>query len=158
MEQRNEKNNWIFALIGSFPCVFDIAHLLVTTFFFQHPLFYHLIYYFFSVGQSTSQLVKESSVNNFDPLIRRNICKKLDLKDPLGKDYRELAAHFKIPNEDIRTISQNSDPTDKVLQRLGHNPKITIAKLREVLVTMGRDDCVEIIDQSPQSGMYRYFI
>ena len=98
------------------------------------------------------------SVNDLDPLVRRKICKKLDLKHPLGADYRELAEHFMIPNEDIRTISQNSDPTDKVLEWLGHNPKNVIAKLRQVLVAMKRDDCVEIIDQSPQSGMFRYFI
>ena len=91
-------------------------------------------------------------------MVRRKICKKLDLKHPLGTDYRELADHFKIPNEDIRTISQKSDPTDKLLEWLGHNPKNTIAKLRQVLVAMKRDDCVEIIDQSPQSGMFRYFI
>ena len=66
-------------------------------------------------------------------MVRRKICKKLDLKHPLGTDYRELADHFKIPNEDIRTISENSDPTDKLLERLWDNPKNTIAKLREVL-------------------------
>ena len=158
MEQGNEKNNWIFALIGSFPCVFDIAPLLVTTSFFSASLILSFNPFFFSVGQSTSQLTKDLSVNDLEWSVRRKICQKLDLKDTLGKDYRELPARFNIPNEDIRTISQNSDPTDKVLQRLGYDPKITIAKLREVLVTMGRDDCVEIIDQSPQSGMYRYFI
>ena len=154
MEQGSAKNNnWIFALVGSFPCVLDIAHLLVTTFFFQHPLFYRLFFFSFSVGQNTSQLAKELSVNDLDPLVRRKICKKLDLKHPLGGDYCELADHFKIPNEDIRTISEKSDPTDKLLEWLGHNAENTIAKLRQVLVAMKRDDCVEIIDQSPQSGM-----
>ena len=69
--------------------------------FFQHPLFYRLIFFSFSVGQNTSQLCKESSVNDLDRLVRRKICKKLDVKHPLGTDYREVADHFKIPNEDI---------------------------------------------------------
>ena len=97
--------------------------------FSQHPLFYRLIFFFFL----SQGIPKEFLVNYLDRLVRRKICKKLDLKHPLGTDYRELADHFKIPNEDIRTISENSDPTDKLLERLWDNPKNTIAKLREVL-------------------------
>ena len=87
-------------------------------------------------------------------MVRQAICKKLDLKHPLGKDYHELAARFDMPTEDIRTISEGPDPTDNVLKCVGYNPKNTVAKLLEVLKTMGRDDCVEIIDAS----MYRYFV
>ena len=72
----------------------------------------------------------------------------------MSKNYRELAARFGIPHEDILTISQNPNLTDDVLVRIGHNPKNTIAQLREELKAMGRDDCVEIID----SSMSRYFI
>ena len=72
----------------------------------------------------------------------------------MKNDYRGLAARFEIPHQDIRRISQSPNPTDNVLERIGHNPKNTISKLRNILKTMRRDDCVDIID----SSMYRYFI
>ena len=99
-------------------------------------------------------LVGQQSVSDLNSSVRLEICKKLNLKNVLKNDYRGLAAHFEIYYQDILTISQSSDPTDNVLVRIGHNPKNTIAQLREKLKTMGRDDCVNIID----SGMYRYFI
>ena len=60
--------------------------------------------------------------------------------------------------EDIRTVSEYSYPTDKVLKWMECNPHNTITKLRMVLENMGRGDCVSIIDQGPQSGMYRCFV
>ena len=97
------------------------------------------------------------SVNDLHPLLRQKICKKLDIKHPTGGAYRELAAYFDMPNDDIIAISQNPDPTDNVLQWVGRNPKNTIAKLRKVLKAMGRKDCVNIIDEDPPSGK-RYFM
>ena len=60
--------------------------------------------------------------------------------------------------QDIQTISQKPNPTDNVLAWMGRRRINTIAMLRMVLVTMERDDCVKIIDESLQSGMYCYFI
>ena len=105
----------------------------------------------------TNQFAEISSISHLDPLARIRICRKLDIKHPVCGDYRELAAHFDMPNTDIIVISQNPDPTDNVLHTIQRNPKNTIAKLRQVLVIMGRDDCVMIIDES-LLGMYSYYI
>ena len=112
-----------------------------------------------SVGQSTSQLAKEScTVNGLHPLLRQRICRKLDIKHCTGGDYRELAAHFDMPNDDIITISQKPDPTESVLQWVERNPKNTILKLREILQTMGRGDCVMIIDEGPLFGKCSFMV
>ena len=63
-----------------------------------------------------------------------------------------------MPNDDINTISQNPDPTDNVLQWVGHNPKNTIAKLQQELQTMGREDCVMIIDEGRPLGKCSFMV
>ena len=63
-----------------------------------------------------------------------------------------------MPNDDILIISQNLDPTDNVLQWVERNPKNTIAKLREVLQTMGREDCVKIIDEGRPFGKCYFMV
>ena len=63
-----------------------------------------------------------------------------------------------MDNDDIITISQNPDPTDNVLQRIGHNPKNTLAKLRGVLQTMEREDCVSIIDEGRPLGKCSFMV
>ena len=45
------------------------------------------------------------------------------------------------------SVSQGQDKTQEVLNWIGRNPTNTVAKLREILVEMRRDDCVEIIDK-----------
>ena len=110
-----------------------------------------------SVGQSTSRLAN-LPVNDLHLLLRQEICKKLDIKHSTGRDYRKLAAHFGMPNDDMRIISQNPDPTDNVLQWVGHNPNNTVAKLREVLETMGREDCVKIIDEGHPLGKCYFLV
>ena len=87
-------------------------------------------------------------------LARQLLCRELDLPRPDGGDYRELASHFNMSTQDIQTITQTFSPTDYVLDWAGRNPINTIAKLQDVLVTMGRVDCGLMI----QSGMYCYFI
>ena len=47
----------------------------------------------------------------------------------------------------IHLIAQKNDPTKEVLKWIRQNPENTVAKLRETLVKMKRDDCVEIIDE-----------
>ena len=92
----------MFSLVVS---IFSLLLMMLSLFLFSD-----------SVVQSTSQLAKEScSVNDLDPLLRQEICKKLDIKHPTGGDYRTLAAEFYMANNDIDIISQNPDPTDKVL-------------------------------------------
>ena len=106
-----------------------------------------------SVGQSTSQLVKEPcTVSDLHPLLRQRICQRLDIKHSTGEGYRKLAAYFDMTSNDIITISQNPNPTDNVLRWVGYKPKNTIAKLRDVLQTMGREDCVKVIDEGRPLG------
>ena len=63
-----------------------------------------------------------------------------------------------MPNDDIIAISQNPDPTHNVLQWVGRNPKNTIGELRNVLQTMGREKCVDIIDEDPSSGKCYFMV
>ena len=49
-----------------------------------------------------------------------------------------------MSSDNIHLISQKKDPTKEVLNWVGQN---TVAKLRETLVEMERDDCVSIIDK-----------
>ena len=74
------------------------------------------------------------------------LCKRLNIEST-GRDYRHLAANFDMSIGDIHLIAQKRDPTEEVLQRVGQNPQNTVATLRETLVKMERDDCVEIIDE-----------
>ena len=75
------------------------------------------------------------------------LCKKLNIESTVGCDYRYLAAHFDMSSDDIRLISQEKDQTQEVLKWIGQKPQNTVAKLRETLVEMERDDCVAIIDE-----------
>ena len=86
-------------------------------------------------------------------MIRQRICKKLDIQDNVGGDYRELAARFGMPNDDIDLISQRTNQTHEVLRWIARNPENTIDKLQDVLLDMGRLDCVRIIEKAPKSGM-----
>ena len=79
------------------------------------------------------------------------------MKLDVGGGYRELAAHFDMSYDRVKIISQTSNPTRTLLNWIEVNSKNTIAKLRQVLVEMGRDDCVMIIDGT-LSGMYNYYI
>ena len=74
------------------------------------------------------------------------LCKKLNIEST-GRDYRYLAAYFDMSTDDIHQIARKKDPTEEVLQRVGQNPKNTVAILRKTLVKMERDDCVAIIDE-----------
>ena len=52
-----------------------------------------------------------------------------------------------MANDHLMRIFQEQDKTQEVLNWIGRNPTNTVAKLREILVEMRRDDCVEIIDK-----------
>ena len=87
------------------------------------------------------------SIKDLNSLVMLQLCKKLDIEQSLGGDYRYLAAHFHMPNDDITAISQGQNKTREVLNWIGRNPGNTVAKLKQILVDMRRDDCVEIIDK-----------
>ena len=81
-------------------------------------------------------------------MVMVELCKKLDIKSVVGSDYRDLAARFEMTNDDIHLISQRKEEqTREVLKWAGTKSENTVAKLREKLVEMGRDDCVAIIDE-----------
>ena len=87
------------------------------------------------------------SIKDLNSLVMLQLCKKLDIEQRLGGDYKDVAAHFGMPNDDITTISQGQNKTREVLNWIGRNPRNTVAKLRQILVDIRRDDCVEIIDK-----------
>ena len=88
---------------------------------------------------------KELSINGLAPLARHGICQKLDIEDDFGGDYRELAARFEMSSNCLDLISQGANRTHRVLRWAGRNPENTVAKLREILLDMGRFDCIQII-------------
>ena len=74
------------------------------------------------------------------------LCEQLDRKQ--SSDYRYLAAHFGMAKGQIARISQGKHKTEEVLNWIGRNSGITVAKLREILRDkMRRDDCVAIINK-----------
>ena len=87
------------------------------------------------------------SIKDLNSLVTLQLCKKLDIEQRLGGDYKFLAAHFDMPNDDITAISQGQNKTQEVLNWIGRKPRNTVAKLKEILVKMERDDCLEIIDK-----------
>lgn len=62
-----------------------------------------------------------------------------------------------MPIDDIDLISQGANTTHRVLRWAGRNPGNTIARLRDILLDMGRLDCVKIIDNGTKSGMESIF-
>ena len=87
------------------------------------------------------------SIKDLNSWVMLQLFKKLDIEQRLGGDYNDVATHFDIPNDDITTISQGKNKTREVLNWIGRNPRNTVWKLRQILVNMRRDDCVEIIDK-----------
>ena len=87
------------------------------------------------------------SIKDLNSSVTQQLCKKLDIEQMLGGDYKDVAAHFDMPNDDITIISQGQNKTREVLSWIGRNPRNTVAKLRQILVNKRRDDCVEIIDK-----------
>ena len=87
------------------------------------------------------------SIKDLNLLVMLQLCEKLDIEQSLGGDYKYLAAHFHMTNDHIIRISQGQNKTREVLNWIGRNPRNTVAKLRQILVDIRRDDCVEIIDK-----------
>ena len=97
---------------------------------------------------------KSLSINQIPPLIRRKICKKLDVKQKLGGDFRTLAAMVGMSNEDIQLTSQSNEPTEDVLNWWGKKKEATVPNLRQILEKMERDDVIQILDDNPTEGRF----
>ena len=87
------------------------------------------------------------SIKDLDAWVMLELCRKLDINQSVGYDYRHLAAKFGMSYENITQISQGQNKTHAVLNWIGLNPKNTVSKLRKILITMKRDDCLAIIDK-----------
>ena len=87
------------------------------------------------------------SIKDLNSLVRLQLCDKLDIRQSFGGDYRYLAANLDMHNDHIMRISQGQDKTQEVFKWIGTNPKNTVSKLREILLKMGRHDCLEIINK-----------
>ena len=86
-------------------------------------------------------------IKDLNSLVILQLCEKLDIEQKLGGDYKYLAAHFRMPNDHIMRISQEQNKTREVLNWIGRFPGNTVAKLRQILVNIQRDDCVDIINK-----------
>ena len=87
------------------------------------------------------------SIKDLNSLVILQLCEKLHIEQKLGGDYKYLAAHFGMPNDHIMRISQEQNKTREVLNWIGRFPGNTVAKLRQILVNIQRDDCVDIINK-----------
>ena len=93
------------------------------------------------------------SIKNLHPLVIRKLCQKLNIERAVGCDYRHLAAHFYMSSDDIHLISRKMNPTIEVFNWVVQHPQNTVAKFRQTLVKMKRDDCVELMDEEYMRGM-----
>ena len=71
----------------------------------------------------------------------------MNIEQCLGSDYRKLAAHLKMTNDDISLLSQQKNATESILKWAEHNPQNIVGTLRTIFLEMNRHDCVKIIDQ-----------
>ncbi|KAK3096909.1 hypothetical protein FSP39_004654 [Pinctada imbricata] len=106
-------------------------------------------------GERRPQLSRQVSVlwdmNVLDlpPRLYSDICDDLNLKNPLGHDWRELAGQFGKSQRDVEILQYRSprDPCDALLQDwASSSPNATIETLRQFLQYMGRLDVVRRID------------
>ena len=121
----------------------DCLYILLTVLF----VFFFFSYFSFSVAELGKQCAEKVSIKDLNALVMLDLCKKLNIESPAGCDYKYLAAHFGMSWDDIKLISQEKDRTQEILKWIGQTPQNTVAKLREILVKMERNDCVAIIDE-----------
>ena len=82
-------------------------------------------------------------------MVREKICRKLDIRnETLGGDFRTFAGHLAMPNEELKLVSQQSQPTHNILSWWERTGEATVARLRDVLVKIERRDCVNILDEA----------
>ena len=79
--------------------------------------------------------------------VKRDICIILDVNRPLGGDFRDLASRLHMSRPQIDFISQKTNPTDEILKWWGPSKSATVKNFREILLKMGRDDAVAILDE-----------
>ena len=117
-------------------------------------LFVFFSYFSFSVVKLGKQLAEKVSIKDLHALVMLKLSKKLNIESSAGCNYEYLAAHFDMSSDNIHLISQKKNPTKEVLKWIRQNPENTVAKLRETLVEMERDDCVKIIDEKYKCEVY----
>ena len=94
-----------------------------------------------------------SSIREMKLLTQQKICRLLDVRnEDVSGNFKTLAAEVGMSIIDLDLVSQGKQPTHSVLSWWGRRPEATIPKLREILVSMGRWDCVGILDEDPKAG------
>ena len=79
------------------------------------------------------------------------ICKKLNIKNVVGGDFRTLAAELGMSNDDIDIITQRSvDPTRDILRWWSSTSEASVQNLLNVFEKMRRDDLVRILRRDPK--------
>ena len=98
---------------------------------------------------STTQY-KDLHFNVISETTRAKICRKLDIKNAVGGDFRHLAALFDMLSENIELISQRyQEPTKEILQRWGAKREATVQNMLNVLQKMEREDVMDILTGDP---------
>ena len=135
------KVNLLFSLFMIEKCI------VLMSFMYLYIINYSITSFCLSAYDCSRHSLVNVSINDLAPLVRQKICKKLDIKQCIGRDYRELAARLKMSNDDISLLSQRENANESILKWAEQNPQNTVGTLRTIFLEMNRHDCVKIIDQ-----------
>lgn len=92
-------------------------------------------------------------IKHLSTLTKQNLAKKLDIReDEIGGDFKTLGAHLGMDDDNLASICQGKQPTEKLLRWWGRKSEATIPKLRRIFQKMGRPDCVDILNEDPAAG------
>ena len=93
-------------------------------------------------------------VSDIPYLVLENKCHMLNVKSTVGSDFRRLAGELGMKTSNVRLLSQNDNPTDKVLKWWEPQISATVNKFCKRLIRMERHDVLEILngDKQPQEN------
>ena len=80
------------------------------------------------------------------------VCQKLNILRPLGGDFKALGKLIGMSDVDIERISLRSNPAASLFSFWERKETVTISRLRYLLLRLGRNDVVEILDKTLQTG------
>ena len=121
--------------------------IVLMSFMYLYSINYSITSFCLSAYECSRHSLVNVSINDLAPLVRQKICRKMNIEQCLGSDYRKLAAHLKMTNDDISLLSQQKNATESILKWAEHNPQNIVGTLRTIFLEMNRHDCVKIIDQ-----------
>ena len=93
---------------------------------------------------------KDLSVNQLHASTIFNMCKKLNIKMPIGGDFKTFAGEIEMPYDDVILISQQTNPAEEIFKWWFPKKEATVVNLQKILKKMPRDDILEILDKDPK--------